>query len=71
MTAADLVEGARMKQADVSRVLARLADYGLAVGARPSEHSMPGRPPLLWRADEDSPAWALLCLAEQAAKFTH
>ncbi len=62
MTAAALLEGARMKQADVSRMLARLAEYGLVVSARPSKRSMPGRPPLLWRAAGDSPAWDLLRL---------
>jgi predicted ArsR family transcriptional regulator len=70
VTAAALLEGARMKQADVSRMLARLADYGLVVSTRPSESSRRGRPPLLWRASGNSPAWDLLHLAEQTTKST-
>jgi hypothetical protein len=69
MTAAALLEGAHMKQADVSRMLTRLADYGLVLSARPSEHSLPGRPPLLWRAAESSPAWDALHLAEHTTSF--
>lgn len=67
MTAADLLEGARMKQADVSRALSRLAEYGLVLSARTVTSSRPGRPPLLWRAAADSPAWELLHFAEQLA----
>ena len=68
VTASALLDGARMKQADVSRMLARLADYGLVASTRPIESSRPGRPPVLWRASGDSPAWELLHLAEQTTQ---
>jgi hypothetical protein len=55
-----------MAQADLSRVLTRLADFELIAGKRPQKPAGPGRPAVTWQATS-SPAWEVLRLAELAA----